>query len=273
MRELTNGDNSGLPAFIVEFQAITKPTTYTDIVSCTSAKLRPFTAKYGLPAMKELISFVLLKLASSLGKPIDGEHLEEVAEYIIEDFPDTKLSDFHMFRKEMLRGSIGGQVGDQLWHLNTRTLNQAWAEYYARREDVFCEAREQRYQEEKRQYNDGFARSFANASPETQQKHREWVAKMAEKIAIRDEEKAQKSIPQKLTLEQIAESEGIDTVKLAEAIQTAATTRQIEENLKIPMMLILQAEMASVLFNARQDGKFLHGYIESLTLPAPGRCG
>src|SRR5688572_3376421 len=123
MSDITNSNNQGLPAFMVEFNTLPKPTTYTDLLSCTSAKLRPFAAKYGNPALEAVISSVLIKLAGSLGKTIDGEHIAEVAEYIIDDFPDTKLSDFHLFKKQMLRGEIGGQVGDQLWQLNTRTLN------------------------------------------------------------------------------------------------------------------------------------------------------
>lgn len=263
MKELTGGQN--LPAHIAEFAAIVRPGSYSDIVACKSAKILPFAAKYGQAALHAIVIGVLGKLSESLGKPISGDQVAESAELIISRYPDTKLSDFILFKDQMLTGEIGGQVGDQLWQLNTRTILVAWGEYYERREDVFCEAREQKYAEDKRAYQDGLARAFANASPETQQRHREAVKKMEAGIEARrvKEEEAKAIIPQKLTLEEIAAAEGIDMVKLAGAIKAKAERRRDEEGLTAPMMLLLQVEMASAQFEARQNPKYLHELIGS----------
>ncbi len=252
-----------LPTAAAEFKAVIKPREYTDLISCQSPKFMPFIKMYGRPALEELFGRVVMDIAEGLGVSISGNMVADAIELIVDDFPDTKLSDILMFKRDVLGGKVGGQVDDKLWKWNTRAIIQAWGEYYARREDVFCDERERRYQEDKQSYNTGFAKSFANATPEQQERHREYVAKLEATQAKRnaETEKAKEIIPAKLNLEQIAESEGVDMVSLAGAIRKRAEKRQAEENLTIPMMLILQAEMASALYEARQDPKYLHKLI------------
>jgi hypothetical protein len=255
-----------MPTPLAEFQAIVKPREYTDLLTCQSPKFLPFINRYGRPALEEIFGRVILDLSEGLGISISGTMASDAVELIIDDFPDTKLSDLLMFKRDVLGGKVGGQVDDKLWKWNTRAIIQAWSEYYARREDVFCEAREQRYNEEKRAYADGFAKSFANATPEQQQKHRDWVAKMEAVTNAKrvKEEEAKAVIPQKLSLEQIADTEGIDMERLAAAIRSRAEQRQKDENLTIPMMIILQGEMAKVLFAARQNPKYLHELVKPI---------
>jgi hypothetical protein len=115
MKELTNLNGQNLPAHIAEFAAIVRPGSYSDIVACTSSKILPFAAKYGSDALQAIIMGVLGKLSESLGKPISGDQVAESAGLIISRYPDTKLSDFILFKDQMLTGEIGGQVGEQLW--------------------------------------------------------------------------------------------------------------------------------------------------------------
>lgn len=254
-----------MPTASEEFKAITKPREYTDLVSCQSPKFLPFINRYGRPALEELFGRVVMDIADGLGVSISGNMVADAVDLIVDDFPDTKLSDLLMFKRDVLGGKVGGQVDDKLWKWNTRAIVQAWGEYYAKREDAFCDAREQRYAEEKRQYQDGFAKAFAHATPEQQEKHREWLKKMEAAANSRrvKEEEAKAIIPQKLTLEEIAAAEGIDMVKLAGAIKAKAERRRDEEGLTAPMMLLLQVEMASAQFEARQNPKYLHELIGS----------
>lgn len=254
-----------LPTPIAEFQAVSKPKEYTDIIQCQSPKFLPFINQYGRQALQDVFTMTVVQLSDGLGLPIMGGQIDDAVDIIIDDFPDTKLSDLLLFKRQMLRGGIGGQVDDKLWKWNTRSICQAWSDYYAKREDVFCDYREQKHLEAKQGYNTGFAKSLANATPEQLEKHREYVAKLeaATKAKHIKDEEAKAIIPAKLTLEQIAAHEGIDILKLSEAIKAKAERRRVEENLTIPMMLILQAEMASTLYEARQDVSYLHKLIES----------
>ncbi len=263
MRELTNSSGQNLPAHIVEFAAIVRPGSYTDIVACNSSKILPFAARHGQAALQAIIMGVLSKLSESLGKAISGDQVAESAELIIRRYPDTKLSDFILFKDQMLTGEIGGQVGDQLWQLNTRTIMVAWGEYYEKREDAFCDYREQKHNEAKQEFSTGLARAYANASPESKALIQGTIANM-ERVANAKRIKAEEAkavIPQKLSLEEIAKLEGVDMVALAEAIKAKAERRRDEEKLTVPMMLLLQSEMASALYEARQDGKYLHKLI------------
>lgn len=253
-----------MPTPIAEFQAVSKPKEYTDLIECRSPKFMPFINRYGRQALQDIFSMTLVQLSDGLGLPVQGGQIDDAVDLIIDDYPDTKLSDLILFKREMLKGKLGGQVDDKLWKWNTRSICQAWGEYYAKREDAFCEVRERKYSQEKNEFNTGLARSFANASPEQKEKHREFVAKMeqlAESKRVKyEDEKA--VIRQKLTIEEIAESEGVDFEELAGAIRSKAERRQAEENLSVPIMLLLQAEMASTLFEARKDPKYLHRLIQ-----------
>lgn len=254
-----------MPTPLAEFQAIAKPREYIDLLTCQSPKFMPFINRYGRSALEEIFGRVVMDLSEGLGVSVSGTMVSDAVDLIIDGFPDTKLSDLLMFKRDVLGGKVGGQVDDKLWKWNTRAIVQAWGEYYAKREDVFCDAREQRYKEDKAAYNSGFAKSLANATPEQLEKHREYVAKLEATTKARQiaQEEAKSVIPGKLSLEQIAEREGIDATILAEAIKAKAERRRVDENLTIPMLLILQAEMASVLYEARQDGKYLHSLIKT----------
>lgn len=252
-----------MPTALDEFKAITKPREYTDLIKCQSPKFLPFINRYGRPALEELFGRVVMDVAEGLGVTISGNMVADAVDLIVDEFPDTKLSDLLMFKRDLLGGKVGGQVDDKLWKWNTRAIVQAWGEYYAKREDAFCDYREQRHNEAKQEYAGGFAKALANASPEQLEKHREYVAKLEKSAEVKRvvQEKAKEIIPAKLTLEQIAAHEGIDILKLSEAIKAKAEKRRVEEGLTIPMMLILQAEMASTLYEARQDVKYLHELI------------
>lgn len=256
MKDLINTQNNGIALIVRDFKALSKPTHYTDLIDCTSAKLRQFAAKYGNGALEAVLSSVLVGMADSLGKDIKGEHISEVAEFIIEDYPDTKLSDFHLFKMQMLKGEIGGQVRDQLWQLNTRTIILAWREYYAKREDVFAEHRERRHIEEKKAYQDGLVQSYRNSSPEVKDMMNRAIEKLEERKRSWSEES--KPITQNMKLEEIAESQGIDLEVLAETIR-----RKALENIGtgIPEVALIAAEMGRVTYEARKDAGFLKNYV------------
>lgn len=251
-----------LPTAELEFKAVVKPKEYTDLIDCQSPKFLPFIDRYGLESLETIISITLTSLSEGLGFTVSGEMLCDSAELIIQEYPDTKLSDLLLFKSQMLIGRIGGQVEDKLWRWNTRSILQAWGEYYANREDIFCDYREQKNVEAKAEYNSGFARSFANATPEQQDKHKEYLQKLEQSHKEKREqvERMKEQLPQKMTLEEIAEFEGIDLGELAAVITKKAETRR--GNNGEPLTLFASAEMASLLFEARQNPKYLHEYIK-----------
>lgn len=248
-----------MPSAVAEFQAVVKPREYADLLQCKSPKFLPFMDRYGRVALEEIFARAIMELSEGLGQSVSGSMVGDAVDLIIDDYPDTKLSDILMFKRDVLSGKVGGQVGDNIWKWNTRAILQAWGEYYAKREDVFCEAREQRINEEKRAYQNGLVEAYRNASPETKKMIQETTAKL-EKLAEDKRAKYEESkqiIPTKLTLEEIAVSEGIDLNALAEAIQQKAEARQE----KAPIALRLSVEMAETTFKARQNPKYLHELI------------
>ena len=93
--------NNTALTYVDEFKAVSRPTTYTDIVSCPSAKLRPFVAKYGQDALEQIISSVITGIAEGLGLQVNGDQILDASALIIQEYPDTKLSDFKLFKNQL----------------------------------------------------------------------------------------------------------------------------------------------------------------------------
>ena len=151
-KEIQKSQNSSVPAFLREFEHTPVPTTYKDLVSCTGMKLKPFEAKYGKNALSAVISSELMRICKLMSFETTSEMVVAATDLIISDYPDTKLSDFKMFANDVLRGKVGGK----LFRWDTRVILEAWAQYYSFREEVFAEAREERYKAEKKAYNDAY---------------------------------------------------------------------------------------------------------------------
>lgn len=145
---------SNMPAIIKSFEVIQKPETYRDIVNCPSPKFKPFIAQYGVEPLKALICKVIMEAANMLRFDTSPDMISGAAELIITDFPDTKLSDLKMFKDDIIRGKVGGK----LFGFDSRNIYECWKEYYALREDVFAEDREEKYQEQKKEYNEAWGR-------------------------------------------------------------------------------------------------------------------
>ena len=248
-----------LPSPVAEFNAVQKPREYTDLIKCQSPKFPAFIRQYGRPALQDIFSLTVTQLSEGLGLPITGGQVDDAVDIIIDEYPDTKLSDLLLFKRQMLRGTLGGQVDDKLWKWNTRSICQAWADYYAKREDVFCEHREQKHNEAKQEYNSGIAKAFANATPEQQEKHREQLRRNEETKAKLSIGTQNDTIPQRATLEDLARLEGIDPELLAKEIRRRALARQhVEKEFQLPESVLLANEVASIQHYARKDSKYLH---------------
>lgn len=250
-----------MPTPAAEFKAVARPKEYADLITCRSPKFPQFVNRYGRAALEELFGRVILEISEGLGLTISGTMASDAVGLIIDDFPDTKLSDMLMFKRDVLGGKVGGQVDDKLWKWNTRAIVQAWGEYYARREETFCEHRENRIRQDKSEYNAGIAKAYANATPVQQERHREYLKNIEKKQSeIRAKvEHAKDAIPQKMDLYEIAISQGVNLGRLAEVINTRAEARR--NGSSEPLALFVAAEMAAVLFEARKDP----GYLSELT--------
>ena len=248
-----------MPTAREEFMAIAKPREYSDLITCQSPKFLPFMDRYGRPALEELFGRVILDVADGLGVTISGNMVADAVDLIVDEFPDTKLSDILLFKRDVLKGSVGGQVDDKLWKWNTRAIVQAWSEYYARREDAFAEHREARYNEDKKAYADGFAKAYRNASPDIQKQIQESTARFEAQQSAKRKTWEDKPFDSKRSLEEIAQDHGIDLTVLAETIR-----RKALENVDtgIPEVALIAAEYGRVQFLARKDDSILKDYIQ-----------
>ena len=195
-KEIQNTQNSSVPAFVREFEAIPMPTTYKDLVSCSGMKLRLFEAKYGISALKAILSSELIRICKLMSFETSNEMVIAATDLIIQDYPDTKLSDFKMFGADVLRGKVGGK----LFRWDTRVILEAWAQYYALREEAFAEDREERHKAEKKAYNDAYDKA---------QEHRD-MKKEYETLKKQGEAEAKIRAYKFLPLEKICELEGVD---------------------------------------------------------------
>ena len=248
-----------MPTAREEFMAIAKPREYSDLITCQSPKFLPFMDRYGRPALEELFGRVILDVADGLGVTISGNMVADAVDLIVDEFPDTKLSDILLFKRDVLKGSVGGQVDDKLWKWNTRAIVQAWGEYYARREDAFAEHREARYTEDKKAYADGFAKAYRNASPDIQKQIQESTARFEAQQAAKRKTWEDKPFDSKRSLEEIAQDHGIDLTVLAETIRRKALDNV---DAGIPEVALIAAEYGRVQFLARKDDSILKDYIQ-----------
>lgn len=195
-KEIQSTQNSSLPAFLSEFQAVSSPSTYQDVINCSSAKLRPFEAKYGKQALSAVISSELMRICKLMSFETSDEMVVAATDLIVLDYPDTKLADFKMFANDVLRGKVGGK----LFRWDTRTILEAWAEYYRLREEEFAAAREAHYQAEKKAYNDAY-----DKLPDTRDMKKEY-----EVLKRQGEMEAKIRTYKLMPLKQICELEGVD---------------------------------------------------------------
>lgn len=262
-KELQNGQHSNLPDYVREFQEVMRPNTYTDLITCKSAKLRPFAAKYGNKALEDILMGVLSGLSEGLGLSVSAVMLSDAATLIIQEYPDTKLSDFLLFKNEMLLGRIGGQIGDQLWKWNTRTITLAWAEYYEKREDAFSEHREHQNDEYKHQYKTGLARAFANASPES----RELIKSTADKLdrlvkSKRISADRDRPVPiEKMELHEVCAEKGIPYDRIFNIVAEKCR-QEFNEDIGISFETFLALRLKAVLFSVRKDENYLETLID-----------
>lgn len=195
-----------LPAHLAEYQAIKTPEDYTALVKCESPKFLPFAAKHGEDLTIGLLSSVLTDICGLMRFEVQNRMIQVAAEIIFHEFPDTKMSDLKMFRREMLAGNIRVTR----FGVDTPTLVQAFREYYAAREEHFCQAREDRHKAEKQQ---------ERMELEGNDKMREVYARMRARAAQEREQAAYQAKVRSMTLEQICEAEGINYAILERSVR------------------------------------------------------
>jgi hypothetical protein len=248
-KEIQNTQNSSLPAFLSEFQAVSSPTTYQDVINCPSAKLRPFEAKYGKQALSAVISSELMRICKLMSFETSDEMVVAATDLIILDYPDTKLADFKMFANDVLRGKVGGK----LFRWDTRTIMEAWTEYYRLREEEFAAAREAFYQVEKKAYNDAYDRAYAEGEKERDMK------KEYEILKKQGEMEAKIRTYKLLPLKQICELEGADYETLVMACEVDCRNVWTDDSV-ISFDDYLKLHLVRVANEVRRNPKILEQY-------------
>lgn len=245
-----NTQISSIPAPVSEFQEATNPITYQDVINCPSAKLRAFSAKYGEGALKAVLSGVLTDISNLMSFEVKHEMIVAAAELIISDYPDTKLSDFKMFQSDVLRGKVGGK----LFRWDTRTILEAWAEYYALREESFAAAREAHYQAEKQAFNEAYENLAIGAEKKVRDMKKEYDI-----LKEQGELEAKIRTYKMLSLKQICELEGVDYETLLEVCE--ADCRKIwDESAVIGFDDYFKLHLVRVTNEVRRNPKALEQY-------------
>lgn len=231
---------------------------FNEAIRASLPTLKQVEFNYGKEKASGLVAVCLTDICLGLAFDVNPHMLKIAADEVAERWYDLKLSDLRLFRKMYLSGEIGAKPS-KTFRIDTKVILEAFNDYYIQRAEVYADIAEERNRHPKDEYDTSKCIPMPDYVKES---FKRLEAKRIEKMRLVDENRPKPS--HKKTLEEISESEGIDILKLSEAIKSKAERRRVEENLTIPMMLILQAEMASVLYEARQDGSYLHKLIESI---------
>lgn len=232
---------------LIEFQKTETPSTLPELIASSSMKLRRYEREFGRTSLISGVSLILTDISQHLRFDVSLDMVKVAAELIIEDFPDTKIDDFHLFRKKVLSGATGGK----LFGWDTRTICETWREYYAWREDAFAEAREDKWRQEKKAEMEGSALTS------------EQMAKVYAKMSKDGQDKLQndklRAKYRDLTLKQICFEESIDYDQL-EKEQILICQERMKDFPDIDFDLYLANHMRSIMMEVKKYPERLYNY-------------
>jgi hypothetical protein len=241
---------TNLPAFVQEFTDLPKPSDYRELVVMPCPKFRQFAAKHGEASTITLITMILTEVAGLMRFTVTGDMITAAAEIIYQEWPDTKMSDLHLFKRKVLSGAIGGK----LFGNDTRTMCELWREYYSTREDVFADDREAKYIEEKKSYQEGWDKLMGS---------------MPEKYkALRKIEEDKRSLKvyqanaSKLTLEGLCREYGVSYDRLVQNARADCLEQIKAQNSEVDLEWYLGFHLKSVLQHVRKSYENLMAYNE-----------
>lgn len=262
---------SNLPAHIAEFRSYPRPKTFEDILVSRCPKIPAFARKHGIDKVEDIVFITLSSISEGLAFPINSTMLMEATQTIVEDWPDTRMDDFLLFKKEFLAGRIGGNTKHDLYRWDTRTIIMAWDEYYQKMMNMVCDKREEQIKTDHIQYEDGYGKSYAKLSQESKDKIHKSMTALSEKMSVRnilENEKINERIElarnKTKSIEDIAFEEGIEMEIISECIIKAATKQKIESKSDAPIGVFIAKVMAEVTYNAKQDPESLRKFIETI---------
>lgn len=232
--------------------------TYQDLILTKSLRLESISDRYGAEIALKLVLDAISSLCSAMAFNTTPEMRLEAATMILDDFPDTKLAAFHVFKKEVLYGRIGKP--GKTFRMDAKVLLEFWNEFYTKMTETICdhiEAKHKDFYPPDKPVNEDKIIPMPEYVKET-------FKRVTEKMRVNSvhEDENRPSPSSKLTLDQIAEAEGVNIELLAEVIRTKAKNRMKGD--KVDFALALQAEMASTLYEARKDPKHLNRLIQSV---------
>lgn len=228
--------------------------TYQDLISTKSLRLESISDRYGSEIALKLVLDAISSLCSAMAFDTTPEMRLEASTMILDDFPDTKLAAFHVFKKEVLYGRIGKP--GKTFRMDAKVLLEFWNEFYTKMSETICDHLEAKHKDFYPSDKPVNADKVIPMPEYVKETFKRVTEKMRVKSVYEDENRPAPS--SKLTLEQIAESEGVNIESLAEAIRMRAKKRMKDEKIGVDFALVLQSEMASTLYEARKDPKYLH---------------
>ncbi len=228
--------------------------TIDEAIRSDLPSLKRLESKYGRESISALVATCLIDICYGLAFEVNEKMLKVTADMVVERWYDLKLSDLKLFKTMYLTGEIGAKPS-KTFRIDSKVFLEAFDDYYKKRAEEYAVIAEERNRNPKDEYDTSKCIPMPDYVKETYERiEREKVAK---RLA------ADQSRPRpinRMTLDEIADLEGVDKVRLAEAIRSRAEARQKTE--KLPIELILQSEMASVQFAARHNPKYLHELIQ-----------
>lgn len=237
------------PTYLIEFVESGKPNDYTDLIVSKSPKFLPFISQHGKMALKGLIGLVFTEISNLLRFETNSAMIDAAADVIIQDFPDTKLDDLKMFKDDMIRGKVGGK----LFGWDARTIVECWQDYYAKREDVFAAAREAKFAEEKRQYQESYIASS--------DKIKDLYAGLRQSASQQRLEQSYREKVRTMTLEEICTEAKLDYSAVMENIKEQARTDWADSGMELTFELYLDVLTHKILLEARKNVDALGRYV------------
>ena len=229
--------------------------TIDEAIKSDLPSLKRLEAKYGRESISALVATCLIDICYGLAFEVNEKMLKVTADMVVERWYDLKLSDLKLFKTMYLTGEIGAKPS-KTFRIDSKVFLEAFDDYYKKRAEEYAVIAEERNRNPKDEYDTSKCIPMPDYVKETYQRiERNKAAKML------NVEAPAKPI-KRMTLDEIADLECIDKVRLAEAIRSRAEARQKSE--KLPIELILQSEMAAVLFAARQNPKYLHELVKPI---------
>ncbi len=226
-----------------------KAKTYTDLILSKSMRLESITTAFGQETTLLLVLRAIGDLCGVMSFDTSPKMIGEVATMILDDYPDTKLAAFQVFKKEVLYGRIGKP--GKTFRMDAKVLLEYWDEFYKNMSNEIADFIEREHYEQKQGVTDGMAKAL-KAAPA-------WVG---EKIIALEQKKRIEAIEKDrnrpkpktaMALQELCEDQGLDYANVIDNIREKAETDFAGKDIGITFETFLAIRVQAAEILARKD--------------------